>query len=397
MDMQNSSPFKAGLAPVRRVTERLRNGSWATRTVLAAILLAVLAGIVLLAVLLLGSKDHPKQPPAVVTVKAAAKDVTIVKHAIGTVVANATVSVSAQVTGQILRAAFQEGDIVKKGDLLFVIDQRSFRAALAAAKAQLAKDEAQFANALGTKKRNDTLFAQNAISSQARDDADASAKAYAATVAADRASVESAAINLGYTEIRSPVNGKTGAILIQPGNLVTANGSNPLVTITEIEPVKVSFFLPQSDLGAIQARARQGTLFALIGTTKAKVDFVGNAVSGTTGTIELRADIANRDHALVPGQLIDVTVALGTLSHASVVPREAVNAGPDGSYVFVVDKKSVAHMRPVTVAFDDGVLMAVTGIKPGETVIVDGQLRVQPEKTVAMAGKQGPAKASKAQ
>ncbi len=340
----------------------------------------------------LGSKDKGRPAPVVVTQLATTNDVTVVEHAVGTVVANATVQVTAQVTGQLVKAAFQEGQIVKKGDLLFVIDQRPFRAALDQARATEAKAEAQRVNAVSTQKRYDALYALNAISSQQRDTADAAAKSAVATVAADAADVATAKLNLGFTEIHAPVDGKTGPILIQPGNLVSANGANPLVVLTQIEPVKISFSLPQSDLAAIQRRGAAGKLFALLDThdpkapkLSAKVDFVSNQVSNTTGTIELRADFDNRDHTLVPGQQVDVDVILNNLLRATVVPREAINEGPDGRYVFVVGKDQIAEMRPVTVVYDDGTsLTAVKGIKPKERVVVDGQLRVLPGAKVSM-------------
>ncbi|MDR3528717.1 MAG: efflux RND transporter periplasmic adaptor subunit [Rhizomicrobium sp.] len=362
------------------------------------ILLVLVAAITFWA--LSGKKDHARPAPAVVTATAASRDVTLVEHTVGTVVANATVQVTAQVTGQLVRAAFQEGQIVKKGDLLFEIDPRPFQAALQQAQAQYAKDEAQRVSAVATQKRYDALFAQNAISSMQRDTADATAQSAEATVDADRAAVDMARLNLGYTKIHAPVDGKTGPILIQPGNLVSANGTNPLVVLTQIEPVKVSFSLPQSDLPAIQARDRTGKLMALVDNHKpgaaklvAKVDFVSNQVSGTTGTIELRANYDNKDHSLVPGALVDVDVTLGNLSKATVVPREAVNDGPVGRYVFVVSPDLTAKMRPVTVLFDDGTSMAVKGIARGEKVVIDGQLRVLPGIKVQFAkAKNGPAK-----
>jgi multidrug efflux system membrane fusion protein len=313
-----------------------------------------------------GSKNKTRPAPVVVTQPVKVKDVTVVEHAVGTVVANATVQVTAQVTGQLVKAAFQEGQIVKKGDLLFIIDPRPFQATLDQARA--------------------TLFAQNAISSQQHDTTTAAAKSAIATVEADRAQLETARLNLGYTQIRAPVDGKTGPILIQPGNLVSANGSNPLVVLNQIEPVKVSFALPQSDLAAIQARYRAGKLIAILDThdpkapkLSAKVDFVSNQINNTTGTIELRAYFDNKDHTLVPGQQVDVDVTLNDLPKATIVPREAVNEGPNGRYVFVVTKEQSADMRPVTVLYDEGThFMAVKGVKPKEKVITEGQLRVVP-------------------
>jgi multidrug efflux system membrane fusion protein len=325
----------------------------------------------------------------VIVATAASRNVTVVEHTVGTVVANSTVQITARVSGQLLSASFKEGQIVRAGDLLFQIDPKPFVAALQQARAQLAKDTAQLVIARNDKNRYQTLFAQNAASSQQRDQADATAKSLTATVAADRAALDIAELNLGYTQIRSPIDGKTGPILIQPGNLIAVNGASPLVVVAQIQPVKVSVSLPQSDLPQIQARANQHALSVAIdlhGTRlTAPVDFIGNEVDNKTGTIELRATFDNRDGRLVPGQMIDVAVAVNSLKNATVVPREAVNDGPDGRYVFVVMPDNVAVMRPVNVLFDDGASMAVSGgVKRGDRVIIDGQLRVVPGKRVSI-------------
>lgn len=389
MNMRQQTPFEGLSTPVK---ETMNIMSPRTRLIGGIAVLLVVAAAVVAFWLMSGKKDHARPAPAVVTATAKTADVTVVEHTVGTVVANATVQVTAQVTGQLMRAAFQEGQIVKKGDLLFEIDPRPFQAALQQAEAQRAKDEAQRVNAVATKKRYDALFAQNAISSQQRDTADATALSAVASVEADRAAVDMARLSLGYTKILAPVDGKTGPILIQPGNLVSANGANPLVVLTQIEPVKVSFALPQSDLGAIQARDRAGKLVALLDThrpgvpkLRAKVDFISNQVSNSTGTIELRANFDNKDHALVPGQLVDVDVSLNTLPKATIIPREAVNDGPVGRYAFVIGRDMTAEMRPLTVLFDDGTNMAVKGIAKGEKVVVDGQLRVLPGAKVSFA------------
>ena len=350
------------------------------------IVIAVAGAFVLGAVLYLlfgGTAARKTPPPPVIVATATSRNVTVVEHTVGTVVANSTVQITARVSGQLLSAAFKEGQIVRAGDLLFQIDPKPFAAALEQARAQLAKDSAQLFSAKNDQRRYDALFAQNAASSQQRDQADATAKGMAATVASDRAALDVARLNLGYTEIRSPIDGKTGPILIQPGNLIAVNGASPLVVLTQIQPVKVSFSLPQSDLPRIQARASQHALSVAIdlpGTRlTAPVDFIGNEVDNKTGTIELRATFDNRDQRLVPGQMVDVAVALNSLKNAVVVPREAVNDGPDGRYVFVVTPDNVAVMRTVNVLFDDGVKMAVSGgVKRGDKVVVDGQLRVVP-------------------
>jgi len=359
-----------------------------------------------------GHEAHP--PPPVVVAKAVRQDMTVVEHTLGTVVANDTVQVTSRVSGQLLSADFREGQIVHRGDLLFQIDPRSFQAALDQARAQLAKDEAQMKSAVNNQKRYDALYAQGAVSSQQRDETDATAKGAVATVASDRAAIEAAALNLSYTKIYSPIDGKTGPILIQPGNNVNANSANnnnnnsngsnsggsnngnnnALIVVTQFQPVKVSVALPQSDLPQIQDRERANALAIAVDVggekLSAPVDFVGNQVSDSSGTIELRATFPNSDGVLVPGQTVDAHVSLNTLRGATVVPRDAVNVGPDGNYVFVVTKDDVAVMRPVTVLFDDGSAMAIKGkVKPGDTVIVDGQLGVLPDNKVSITHRGG--------
>lgn len=396
MNMRFPQPFEALPARVQSWPGRFGALDRRTRSIILAAVGALILGVAAFLILGTGSSQRARPSPLVVTTKATTQDVTVIEHTIGTVVANATVQVTAQVTGQLLRADFEEGEIVKKGDLLFEIDPKPFQAALQQAKAQLAKDNAQLVMAHSNNQRYETLFRQNAISSQQRDQAEATAKSMVATVEADRAAVRVAELNLGYTRIHSPVNGKTGPILIQPGNLVTANGSNPLVVVTQIEPVKVSFALPQADLPRILARERAGTLTAAVDAHRgaasrlsAPVDFVSNQVSGQTGTIELRATFDNRDHQLVPGQLVDVEVSLDNLKKSTVIPREAVNDGPNGRYVYVVSRDGIARMRPVNVLFDDGTKMAVSGVRRGESVIVDGQLRVVPNAKVIVSGRAG--------
>jgi multidrug efflux system membrane fusion protein len=309
----------------------------------------------------------------------------VVEHTIGTVLANSTVSVNARIQGQLVKAFFKEGQLVKTGDLLFQIDPRPYQATYDNAMASLASAKAKF-------DRYTRLKNQNAISPQDVDDAQASyleAKALA----------ESARLNLEFTAIRAPVNGKTGAILIQPGNMVMAASSGspsatPLVTLNEIQPVKISLSLPQSDLPRIQEMARTRGLTITMNMhdagggkdITAKVDFISNAVTGNTGTIELRATYLNADMALVPGQLVDVVVALSEIPDAIIVPRDAVNTGPEGQFVYAV-KDGTAQQVPVKVLFDDNVNDAVEGsLKAGQQVIVEGQLRVVPGAKVMVSG-----------
>lgn len=341
-----------------------------------------------------GPAKREEPPPPVNVARAVEKNVSMVERTIGTVVANATVNVTSQVAGQVMSADFREGQIVHKGDVLFQLDPRPFQAALDQARANLARDEAQLTAAIRNRKRYDMLAKENAISAQQRDQVAADAGALAGTVKADKAVIAIAELNLAYAEIRSPVDGKTGPIQIQPGNLVKANDTNPLVMVTQIQPIKVSFFLPQTDLPRIQTQMQAHKLVATVtphGDTRpplrAPVDFVGNAVNAQTGTIELRATFPNADSRLVPGELVDVSVALDELRGVTAVPSEAVNNGPNGPYVYVVDAHNLAAMRPVTILYDDGATAAVRGkIRRGDTVITVGQLRVEPGKAVSIAG-----------
>lgn len=332
----------------------------------------------------------PLQPSAISVrvARVAVGDMPVVERTIGTVVSDAMVNVTAMVPGRLEQAHFREGQIVKKGDLLFQIDPRSYQAALSQAKGQLAKDQALLEGDQRDLKRDQRLMAAGAGTQQILDDQQAKVASDKGAVEADQANVDTASINLDYTQIRSPINGKTGPILIQPGNVISAAatgpGTTPLVTISQVSPIKVSFALPQADLARIQARQRKHPLMATVRLRSADmkfsapVTFIGNAINNQTGTIELRVTLPNQDGSLVPGQVVDVTVALDDIPHATIVPHEAVNAGPTGRYVFVI-KDGKAEIRPVKVLFDDSRRVAVQGpLKMGEQVVVDGQLRLVP-------------------
>jgi multidrug efflux system membrane fusion protein len=339
---------------------------------------------------------RPSNAAPVRVAKIERRDMAVIEHSLGTIIANTTVQVTARVQGTLDKANFREGQFVKKGDLLFQIDPRPFQAALAQAEAIWRRDQAQLQNALRDKARYASLSAQGAISSQQRDTSATNADVMDATVAADKAALDMARLNLDYAQIRSPVDGKTGPVLIQPGNMVSANGAAPLVTISEVRPVKISFTLPQSDLARIQARQKNGQMVAILDAMdaggrplSAPIDFVSNAVSGQSGTIELRATFANTDLSLVPGQLANVTVQMNDLKDALVIPRDGVNDSPNGSFVFVV-KDGKAAQVPVTVLFDDGANAAISGdVAPGDDVIVEGQLRVVPDGKVRILDAHG--------
>lgn len=335
---------------------------------------------------LFAPKKKPPPSPPVKVATAQRRDVSVMANTIGTVVSPAMVQVTAQVTGKLLAANFREGDIVHKGDVLFQIDPAPYEAALAQAQGALARDTATLANDRVDLARYQTLAQQNAISNQQLATQAAKLKSDQGVVVSDQASVQTARINLGYTRIVSPIDGKTGPIFIQPGNVIPSVSATtqPLVTITQIQPIKVSFMLPQNDLSQIQNQFNQARLVAVIpmagapgGNEKAPVDFVSNVVSASTGTIELRADFPNADLRLVPGQTVTVSASLNQIPGVTVVPRDAVNLGPDSSFILVVGKDGKAYSKTVKVLNDDGVDDAIQGdVKPGDRVVTDGQLRV---------------------
>jgi multidrug efflux system membrane fusion protein len=348
-----------------------------------------LIGGVALALLIGGywyfNKGGPKAPvrrPAIpVQVSAVTRgDMAVVEHTLGTVVPNTTVQIASRVSGTIDSAPFKEGQVVKKGDLLFVIDPRPYEAAYKNAMATLASTKSK-------SERYQRLAQQNAISPQDVDDAQA---AYLEA----EAGADTAKLNLEFTHIRSPVDGKTGPMLVQPGNTVIANlTTTPLVTIDQIHPVKVSFALPQSDLPRIQARQKSKGLTAMVNfqdqsgaPLSAPVDFISNAVNNVSGTIEMRSVFNNADDVLVPGQLVNVTVQLNDIPNALTVPDAAVNIGPDGNFVYVV-KDGKAVTKPITVLFDDSKNTAITGdLEPGDQVVTEGQLRLTPNSKVVVEG-----------
>ncbi len=344
-------------------------------------------------------------PPPVHVATAETKDVPVVIRTIGTVLANATVQLKSQIDGQIFSAPFSEGQMVKAGDLLFKIDPAPYAAALRQAQATLAKDEAQATAAKSDAERNASMVARGIVSAQQNEASTATAAATAASAMADRANVEKAQLELGYTEIRSPITGKTGPILVHPGNLVKANDTTYLVSITQVQPLKISFSLPQSDVPILQDRMKQDELQASLtlrtdaalaavpvnnDDINVKVDVLGNAIDARTGTIELRANYDNPDLRLVPGELVDVRVRLNTLRNTVTVPPEAVNVGPNGNFVYVVGDDKKAEMRAVKVAYQDDFLAAISdGLKAGERVVTEGQLRVIAGAPVQITGEPG--------
>jgi membrane fusion protein, multidrug efflux system len=306
-------------------------------------------------------------------------------QAIGNVEAISTVSIKAQISGQLMRVHFKEGDFVKKGQLLFTIDREPFEAALRQAEGTLAKDEAQSLNSKLDAERYQGLGKQGVVSKQQVDAAGAAANAMAATVAADKAAVETAKINLEYTSIYSPINGRTGSVGVKEGNLVKANDVPILVTINQIEPIYVSFSIPEQQLAELKQYSNTKSLkvdAAPQGSTQhfqGRLTFIDNSVDLTTGTIKLKATFDNAAHMLWPGQFADVNLTLKSQPNAIVVPTAALQTSQSGTYVYVVDQDLTAKQQPVKVGWNVGEdTVIASGLQPGQRVVTDGQLRLTP-------------------
>jgi multidrug efflux system membrane fusion protein len=306
-------------------------------------------------------------------------------QAIGNVEAISTVSIKAQISGQLMRVHFKEGDFVKKGQLLFTIDRQPFEAALRQAEGTLAKDEAQALNSKLDAERYQGLGKQGVVSKQQVDAAGAAANAMAATVAADKAAVETAKINLEYTSIYSPINGRTGSVGVKEGNLVKANDVPILVTINQIEPIYVSFSIPEQQLAELKQYSNTKSLkvdAAPQGGTQhfqGRLTFIDNSVDLTTGTIKLKATFDNAAHMLWPGQFADVNLTLKSQPNAIVVPTAALQTSQSGTYVYVVDQDLTAKQQPVKVGWNVGEdTVIASGLQPGQHVVTDGQLRLTP-------------------
>ena len=327
--------------------------------------------------------------PAAVPVLAATvetRDVPIEAAAIGSVEAYTTVSLRPQVSGPIASVHFHEGADVKAGDLLFTIDPRPFEAALAQAESALARDKAQARNAAAVAERAESLFRQGILSKEQVDAARASTEALGATVQADDAAVQNAKLQLSYCTVRAPVAGRTGAVLVQAGNVVQAVTGGPLVVINQIEPVYVSFALPEPRLAELRRAVSAGRLpvEAVIGGEESKpvegeLAFVDNQVDRATGTFRLKATFANHDRRLWPGQFVNARVVLDVRKGAVVAAASAVQAGQQGPYVFVVKPDRTAEVRRVVIGASAGDFVVVEkGLQAGETVVTDGQVRIVP-------------------
>lgn len=313
------------------------------------------------------------------------RDVPLKLRAIGNVEPYATVSIRAQVEGQLSEVHVREGGQVHEGDLLFTVDPRPFEAALHEAEANLARDEAQRDNAVVEAARLARLLDQGFVSRDEHDQAQTRAAALRATVSADEAAVENAKLELQYCYVRSPIDGRLGQLLVDVGNVVKKNESI-LAVVNQIRPVYVAFSAPEKDLPAIRSRAAAESLPVEAITTGSSADsvegsltFIDNAVDRKTGTVLLKALFTNESEVLWPGQFVDVSLVLGIDRQAVVAPAESVQTGQQGQYAFVVKSDQTVEARSVVVGRTEGnEVIIASGLEPGERVVTDGQLRLAP-------------------
>jgi multidrug efflux system membrane fusion protein len=304
---------------------------------------------------------------------------------IGNVEPFSSVQVKSQVQGEILAVHFKEGQDVKKGDLLFSIDPSTFKATLAQAEANLARDKALAENAEQELERYGDLVKRGIIPQEQYDTARSTAASYEAAMRADQATIDNANLQLSYCSIRAPISGRTGALLVHAGNLVKPNDV-PLVVINQVSPIYVSFAVPEAQLPQIKEYRSAGTLHVRAtipnddtAPADGRISFVDNAVDPTTGTIKLKGTFTNNDHRLWPGQFVNIVLTLTTQPDAIVVPSQAIQTGQQGQYVFVVKDDQTVESRSVVVARTmDTQAVISSGLKPGETVVTDGQLRLVP-------------------
>ncbi len=351
---------------------------------------ARLAALALLAACQRGPATGSGPPPIPVRVgEVTRRDVPIRVAEVGTVTPLDSVAVRSLVDGQIQRVLFREGDEVSRGQRLFQLDPRPFQAALDQALATLARDRAQLENARVDLGRQAALVGDGYVTQQQYDAARTAVATLEATVASDEAAIEMARLNLQYCRIDSPIDGRTGRLQVQAGNVIQKNGATPLVVIERLRPISVAFSVPQDLLPRILGRAglpvealpagdqapRRGTL-----------EFVDNAVDAATGTIFLKATFPNQDRGLWPGQSAQVTLVLGERKGAVVAPATAVEQGQEGSHVFVVKPDGTVDSVPVKVVSADAREAVVEGLEPGQTVVTDGQLRLAPGARVQVAG-----------
>jgi membrane fusion protein, multidrug efflux system len=331
----------------------------------------------------------PAVPVGVSTIKQGDFDVYLT--GLGNVQASNTVSLKTRIDGQIMQVNFREGQDVKAGQLLILIDPRPYEVALAQAQATLQKDEAQLTNAKAQYERNKVLYEQGVIAKQDLDTLRASFGTFEGTIASDKAAIESAKLNLTYCRIVSPINGRVGLRQVDAGNYVTAAGNTPMLTITQLHPIAVVFTLPEDQLQAVAKQMKAGALevdaYSRDDQTKlatGRLETINNQIDQTTGTVQLKAMFDNPDNTLWPNQFVNAHLLLQKLKNAITAPASALQRGPDGNFVYAIDAQNQAQMKPVQVQLTQATTIVVaSGLQAGDRVVTDGQEKLQAGMKVA--------------
>ncbi len=368
----------------------------------AAIVLATAPALLMGPAWAVDAPATPAPPPPAVPVsvtKVVRRDVPVLIRGLGTVQAYYSVLLRTQVDGKLLQIPVAEGQAVRKGELLAVIDTRPYQAALDAALAKKQQDEAQLANAQADLARYSSLAAKSFASRQQVDTQAAQVKQITALVAVDSALVETAKVNLGFCAIVAPFDGRVGLRTIDPGNFVRAAEATPILSFAQLQPIAVTFTVPQDNVPAIQRSMEQGKppVTAFAGDNATELDrgellTIDNSIDATTGTIKVKAVFPNARNALWPGQFVNTRLLVGTDSRALTVPSGAVQHGQERLFVYVINEDQTASAKTVEVSRDDGVMAVVSkGLEEGQTVVTDGHSRLRNGMRVAVTG--APAKA----
>ena len=347
--------------------------------------LALLLSVSLLAAACSSEKKAPPRPAVPVLVGTVTeKTVPVELKVIGNVEAYSTVSIKSRLAGQLVQVNFKEGQDVKQGELLFVIDPRPYEAALKQVEANLARDKALATKAQSDARRYAELIRKQFVSQQDYDQAKATADSLSATVNADQVAVQNAKLNLSYCYIKAPINGRTGSLIAHQGNMIKENADTAMLVINQIQPIYVSFAIPEQNLAAVRKfmAAEKIKVEAVIAGQEKNpemgvLSFIDNTVDKATGTILCKATFTNEAKRLWPGLFVNVVVQLSTQPNAILVSSQAVQTSQEGQIVFVVKPDLTVEIRPVEVGRPvNGDVIIAEGLKPGERVVTDGQLRL---------------------
>jgi multidrug efflux system membrane fusion protein len=323
----------------------------------------------------------------VTTVQAQSRDVPLYLSGVGTVTANASVTVKARVDGQLEKVGFTEGQDVKAGQLLAQLDPRTLQAQLAQVQAQKVRDQAQLNNARADLRRYTTLLQQDAATQQQLDTQKALVAQLEAAVKTDDAQINYAAVQLGFTTIKAPISGRVGARLVDPGNIVHAADAGGLVVINQIDPITVLFTLPEEAVPAINRAQLSGAALNVVAAARdteqplanGKLVLLNNQIDTASGTVQLKGRFANSGHQLWPGQYVNVKLLLNDKEPALTVPAAAIQRNQEGTYVYLIDAAMTAHIRQVQVArIQDGIAVIAKGLAPQDRVVIDGQYKLKP-------------------